>query len=129
MGDFLQLKTIYHVVRSRENSNTEKFRSKMVIFIQNRIFTVKSKIDWKFRFFFSVMVTLKRECIKVFFILLMKTFPKKNLKDKLIGELKALFPMSRIKVSFGQKWYIFDRNVGVFQCWARMGRILGDSES
>ena len=41
------------MVQSRENSNTEKFRPKMVIFIQNRIFTVKSKIEWKFRFFFD----------------------------------------------------------------------------
>ena len=47
-----------------------------------------------------MMVTLKRVCIKAFFILLMKMFPKKNSKDKLIGELKVPFLMSKIKVSF-----------------------------
>lgn len=45
-----------------------------------------------------MMVTLKRVCIKAFFILLMKMFPKKNSKDKLIGELKVPFLMSKIKV-------------------------------
>ena len=47
-----------------------------------------------------MMVTFKRVCIKAFFILLMKMFPKKNSKDKLIGELKVPFLMSKIKVSF-----------------------------
>ena len=46
-----------------------------------------------------MMVTFKRVCIKDFFILLTKMFPKKNSKDKLIGELKAPFLMSKIKVS------------------------------
>ena len=49
-----------------------------------------------------MMVTLKRVCIKAFFILLMQMFPKKNSKDKLIGELKVPFLMSKIKVSFSQ---------------------------
>lgn len=59
-----------------------------------------------------MMVTFKRVCIKAFFILLMKMFPKKNSKDKLIGELKVPFLMSKIKVSF----YPFLSKIRHF-CW------------